>query len=300
MSYPSPKAVLAEDCSYTVLPSWLLPVYFGNPKQLFYLLPDSGANDLGVLSTLDTALAKAKVHPPLYDPSKSSTRKLLQGYTFDQGFGSGYEWSGVVYTDRFQIGSLVIENQAIQVATKESTQSQDGPRSGAIGFNPDPYGLSTSPKRLPNWWQNAKSSLKQQLFAVDYHFFGQKGTFDLGFIDTSKYTGTLDYQPVVKGATQWYVEVAGIYSAKYGKSSYRTNVTIDTGTGGSSFNFGLLTLWFSFNIPGSKFSSSLNTWTYPCNFSRPDFNFLYGPNKVRWRISLKSCGFYDKAEIMTD
>lgn len=261
---------------------WLLPIYVGTPKQKLLVLPDSGADALAVGSTLYKKLAQKSGHPPLYDPSKSSTRVLQRGYSFQQGYGGGFEWSGVVYKDTFQIGNIIIKNQAILTVNSSSPSPDLLGQSGAIGFNADPN-APTSPTQLPTWWQNIKSALKQPLFAVDYHNFEftYSSVYDIGFINTTRYIGSLDYASIETGYTQWYVPIAGIYSKKYGKSNYTTLVTVDTGTRGSSFNYGWLIIWFAFNFPAATFNSSYNTWTYPCSAARPqNFTFLYGSNKV--------------------
>lgn len=253
----------------------------GTPKRTFLLLPDSGANQLSFRSTLDPTLVKTKGHPPLYDPSKSSTAKKINGYTYSGNYG-GYVENGDVYSETISLGGLTIKNQAIELVVKESGGSNFAPnRSGAIGFNPDPYGLSTSPKGLPIWWQNAKSILKQQLFTVNFNPTSRTGTFDLGFINASAYTGTLDYQPILGASTQWYIEIPGLYGAKYGRSAYKTNMTLDTGSSGSYFGYGMLTIYFNFNFPNVTYVPDARTWSFPCSATIPDFSFYVGPNKVR-------------------
>lgn len=194
----------------------------------------------------------------------------------------------MVYSDTVYIGDLTIQNQAVEATTHESYPSNySSENSGSIGFNADASGLSTSPKQLPMWWQNAKSSLKQQLFAVNFHPTADVGTFDLGFVNTSSYTGTLDYEPLIAGASEWYTTIQGLYSKKYGKTPLAVNITVDTGSnyyGG--FSYTLLTAWFGQNIPSATYNDTLETWQFSCSETVPDFSFYFGPNEVSWETPL--------------
>jgi hypothetical protein len=59
---------------------------------------------------------------PLFNPSKSSTFKSLPGSTWKIQYGDLSSASGTVGTDNLTIGDIVVENQAIEVANKLSTQ----------------------------------------------------------------------------------------------------------------------------------------------------------------------------------
>lgn len=262
---------------------WYIPIYVGTPKQKLYVLPDSAANQFTLLNTLDSTLVKAPHHPPLYDPSKSSTAKKLDGYSFSNTYGSGYSESGVVYTETVYVGGLEIQNQAIELTTKESQPSTyDSERSGSLSFNLDPYGLSTKPGPKPNWWQTAKGSFASYLFAVNFHPTAKVGTIDLGFVNTSAYTGSLDYVGLNKGATNWYFTIGGL-STKNAFVPYSTSFTVDTGTGSSRFNYGLLEAYFKAYYTDIAYDASLNTWTFPCTQDSAFFSFYIGPNKVRFQ-----------------
>jgi aspergillopepsin I len=96
---------------------------------------------------------------PLYKPDKSSTAKKLQGYTYSECYGSGYCDNGVVYTDNFQVGSVVLTGQPILVETG-NTQPSNGIRTGTLGLNHDSNGQVSSPSKVTTWFAALKGYLQ--------------------------------------------------------------------------------------------------------------------------------------------
>jgi aspergillopepsin I len=83
----------------------------------------------------------------------SSTAKQMQDYSYSECFGSGYCDNSVVYTDIFAVGQIAYEGMPIMVQTNNTSPS-NGVRSGNLGLNIDPKGMSTEPKRLPSYFRH--------------------------------------------------------------------------------------------------------------------------------------------------
>ncbi|KAL5316995.1 hypothetical protein ACEPPN_016047 [Leptodophora sp. 'Broadleaf-Isolate-01'] len=142
------------------------------------------------MSTLMSTLIPLSVrgNAPVYNPSKLTTAKKIDGMAFSQSYARGsYVYSWLVYTDAITIGSLTFSNYAFEVCETSKTKI-GGPSYGTFGLNIDPNGMLTKLDRIKN-----------PLFAVDYHRSTSKGTFDFGFIDEKKkkYSGSIAYTPIM-------------------------------------------------------------------------------------------------------
>lgn len=71
----------------------------------------------------------------IYDPSKSKTAKKLSGATWKISYGDGSGASGTVYTDTVAVGNVNVSGQAVELATKISSQfAQDVNNDGLLGL----------------------------------------------------------------------------------------------------------------------------------------------------------------------
>lgn len=141
---------------------WYIPAWIGTPGKQFYFLGDSGAPNLSIESTLEPKDHQGDI--PLYDPGASSTAKQLAGYTYSECFGSGYCDNGVVYTDIFTVGQIAFEGMPIMVQTNNTSPTNGSIRSGNLGLNIDPAGMTTEPKRLPTYFQQIMPYLECKSF----------------------------------------------------------------------------------------------------------------------------------------
>lgn len=98
---------------------------------------DSGSSDLWCWSTelpKTTTQSAGKEHT-IYDPTKSSTFKNSSGSSWQIQYGDSSSASGTVGTDNIEIGNITVENQAIELANKLSSQfTQDASSDGLLGL----------------------------------------------------------------------------------------------------------------------------------------------------------------------
>ena len=130
--------------------SWFIPVTIGTPPQSFLFLGDSGSVNVAVGSTL--LPPDRQRGGPKYNPSKSSTARQVDGYTYQSCFASSYCSHGLVYEDVFTVGDLTVSNMHIGVQTNNSSPSpDDSSRSGTLGLDFDKNGQTTKPQKVPSW-----------------------------------------------------------------------------------------------------------------------------------------------------
>ena len=89
--------------------------------QTFDLVFDTGSSDLWVFSS-DLPVMQQKGHK-IYNPSLSNTSNILSGETWKILYGDGsHGAAGVVYTDTVAIGTSLVQNQAVQVPVKLTSE----------------------------------------------------------------------------------------------------------------------------------------------------------------------------------
>lgn len=131
------------------------------------------------------------------------------------------------------------------------------------------------PVQQETFFDNAKSSLSKPLFAVDLKK-NAPGSYSFGFIDNSKYKGTITYVPVDSSDGFWQFTSKG-YSV--GSSSSFKSVSIDaiadTGTTLLYLPDAIVQDYYS-AIPSASYSSFQGGYVFPCNASLPRFSIGIG------------------------
>jgi hypothetical protein len=118
---------------------------------------DSGSSDLWVFNT-QLAAASQTGHTN-FDPSKSTTFKLMQGASFSISYGDGSGAAGNVGTDTVNIGGATVTSQAIELATAVSSSFvQDTQSNGLVGLAYSKLN-TVKPTAQKTFFDNAKSSL---------------------------------------------------------------------------------------------------------------------------------------------
>ncbi|KAK6357699.1 Type I transmembrane sorting receptor [Orbilia javanica] len=222
--YADSSAVAApgsSDVEYTV------PVKIGTPAQTLNLNLDTGSSDLWVFSS-SQAISQTTGHD-IYTPSTSSTWKKLAGFSWSIQYADGSGASGDVGTDKVTIGTTTVGTQVVEIANIVTSAFVNGGNDGIVGLGYSKLN-TVSPVKAKTWFENVMSSLSNKLFtATLYH--NKNGTYDFGYIDSKKYTGTVKYTPILT-KNGWWEFPSRNY--KVGRTTYSNPSTAtgiaDTGT----------------------------------------------------------------------
>ncbi|KAK6535860.1 Type I transmembrane sorting receptor [Arthrobotrys megalospora] len=257
------------DVEYTI------PVKVGTPAQTLNLNLDTGSSDLWVFSNSQPT-AQLAGHD-VYNPSKSSTWKKLSGFSWSIQYADGSGASGDVGVDKVTIGSTTVNTQVVEIAKTASSGFTEGGNDGLVGLA---YGkLNTvSPVQAKTWFENVMSSLSNKLFTASlYH--NKAGSYDFGYIDNKKYTGSLKYATLSTKSGWW--EFPSKYY-KVGSTTY-TNPTTATGIADTGTTLLLVSSGAAKNyynsIPNSVADSQVGGYLVPCaSKTLPPFYFSVGSN----------------------
>ncbi|KAH8658154.1 aspartic peptidase domain-containing protein [Xylariales sp. PMI_506] len=254
---------------------YLTPVSIGTPAQVLNLDFDTGSADLWVFSS-ELATTYQTGHS-VYKPTSSSTSTKLTGYTWSISYGDGSSASGDVYTDVVNIGGVSFATQAVEAASKISTEfTEDSNNDGLVGL-----GFSTintvSPKAQKTFFDNVKASLAAPLFAADLKH-DTPGTYDFGYIDTTKYTGTLSYTTADSSEGYW-----GFTAASYavGTTAYATKVAgiADTGTTLLLLPAAVVKNYYA-KVTGATNSATYGGYVFSCTATLPTFTYVVGTTSI--------------------
>ncbi|KAJ5719275.1 hypothetical protein N7493_007730 [Penicillium malachiteum] len=223
---------------------------------------DTGSADLWVFSS-ELPSSEQSGHA-LYKPSNGTK---LSGYTWSISYGDGSSASGDVYKDTVSVGTVKATGQAVEAASKISAQfTQDQNNDGLLGLAFSSIN-TVKPKSQTTFFDTVKSTLASPLFAVALKH-NAPGTYDFGFVDSSKYTGSLAYADVDSSQGFWEFTAD---SYKVGTQSGGSIKGIaDTGTTLLLLDDEVVSAYYK-QVSGAKESSSAGGYTFDCSATLPDF-----------------------------
>ncbi|CAG8647969.1 11209_t:CDS:2 [Ambispora leptoticha] len=200
------------------------PIKIGG--QPFDVVFDTGSADLWVPAQSCTNAA-CKKHKS-YDPNKSKGF-TSDNTTFDIRYGTG-SVSGIIAKDDVSFAGVIIKNQIFGLATKMSSDFKTDEADGILGMGLDK--LSSQNAKTPFSELVAQNFVKDPIFG----FFlgrqkdGSNSQLTLGGVDSSKFTGQLNYNKLVGQDGFWEIALddASVNGKPLGFSK-RTAI-IDTGT----------------------------------------------------------------------
>lgn len=209
----------------------------------------------------------------LYNPASSSTAELLVGETWNITYGDGSGASGNVYTDTVSVGTTTVTNQAVELANSVSAQFEQDNSDGLLGlaFN----SINTvAPTQQKTFFSNALSSLAAPLFTADL-MKGAPGSYDFGFIDSSKYTGSITYVPVNTANGFWEFTASGYAVGSSAFVSSSIDAIADTGTTLLLVPQALVVAYYR-QVKGARNDPQQGGYTFPCSASLPSVTLGIG------------------------
>jgi hypothetical protein len=247
--------------------SYLSPVTVGS--NTLHLDFDTGSADLWVFSSLQAQSSLSGHDYYHVDPSKKKS-----GYSWRISYGDGSGAGGQVYADKVTVGAVTATSQAVEAATSVSAQfSQDVATDGLLGLAMSSIN-TVSPRQQTTFFDTVKSQLAKPLFCVNLKYHAA-GTYDFGYIDSSKYTGPITYVNADTSQGFWGFS-ASAYSIGSG-SSVRASISgiLDTGTTLMYVDSDIAQSYYS-RVSGAQNDDSQGGYIFPCTATLPDFSITVG------------------------
>ncbi|KAH8702374.1 aspartic proteinase complexed with Pepstatin [Talaromyces proteolyticus] len=224
---------------------------------------DTGSADLWVY-TSSTAGGAGHNY---YTPSDGAT--VMNGETWSIGYGDGSSASGNVYQDTVVVGGVTATAQAVEAAqTVSSSFSSDTSNDGLLGLSWSSLN-TVSPDQQKTFYDNVQSSLADPVFAAILKH-DAPGSYDFGFIDSSKYTGNITYTPADNSQGYWGFTVDS-YTVGTTVTSTALSGIADTGTSLLLLDDTTCGNYYA-QVSGAINDSSQGGWVYDCSTSLPDFS----------------------------
>lgn len=172
------------------------------------------------------------------------------------------------------VGKASFAIQCVESATSVSPGfTSDYSSSGIFGLAMSD-GNTVRPTRQQTFMDNIKSSLLSPVWTANLKR-GVPGNYDFGYINTSEYTGAIQYAPLEANSIFWQWVPTGY---QIGKQTYVTapwRAIADTGTTLLLLPESIVKKYYA-QIPKSAFDNYWGGILFPCTSAVPDFTFGYG------------------------
>ncbi|KAF8592350.1 aspartic peptidase A1 [Ramaria rubella] len=200
-------------------------ITLGNPPQEFKVILDTGSSNLWIPSSQCTSIA-CFLHAK-YESSSSSTYKP-NGTSFEISYVSG-SLEGFVSNDQLTISDLTVKGQDFAEATKEPGLTfAFGKFDGILGLAYDT--IAVNHMTPPFYNMVNQKLLNESLFTFRVGSSEEDGGEAVfGGIDSSHYTGKIDYVPIRRKG-YWEVELEKVKFGDEELELENTGAAIDTGT----------------------------------------------------------------------
>ncbi|KAG1741270.1 aspartic peptidase domain-containing protein [Suillus lakei] len=251
--------------------SYFGTVAIGTPPISFNVILATGSSDLWVAGQACTTGCS---EVQLFDDLQSSTFHNLSEI-FQIQYGSGAA-EGTLGQDVVQMAGFSVPNQTFGVVTQETSGLLNPPVSGILGLawqSLASYGASPLWQTLASSgaWTDPLMAFQLTRFINGSNVNTEEpgGSFTMGFVDSSLYTGIIDYQALPVTPSYWILPMTSLtvqgnsVTIPSGSSSYSA---IDTGTtlvGGPSSAIQNIFAQIPGSQPGA--GSWQGYWTYPCS-----------------------------------
>lgn len=255
---------------------FLSPVTIGG--QEFNLNFDTGSSDLWVFSN---KLSKSEigVHAA-FDPSKSKTFKEIPGSTFQITYGDKSHASGTAGFDEVKLGTAVVNQQAVELASLVSGSFlRDHESDGLLGLASSKLN-AIKPKKQTTFFESILPSLAVPVFTANLRHH-TAGAYEFGHIDTNQFKGDIQFSEVDPEAGFWQFE-SSLFAIGDDNSTKYTNpaaspAIADTGTTLLLMDDAVVSTYYS-NVNGATNIESAGGWVFPCSSKLPDLHIQLAPN----------------------
>ncbi|KAL4889596.1 aspartic peptidase domain-containing protein [Aspergillus ambiguus] len=251
---------------------YLTPVNVGG--TVLNLDFDTGSADLWVYSS-ELPATEQSGHS-IYKPAGNSTK--MDGYSWKISYGDGSGASGDVYKDTVSVGSITAHNQAVEAAKQISQQFvQDRNNDGLLGLAFSSIN-TVQPKSQTTFFDTVKSELDSPLFAVSLKYHAP-GSYDFGFVDKTKYTGSLSYADVDSSDGFWKFTADGYAVADGEANSSPITAIADTGTTLMMLPNDVVQDYYK-QVSSATNNQQAGGWVFPCSTELPSFTVTIGDYKA--------------------
>lgn len=253
---------------------YLSPVNIGG--QTLNLDFDSGSSDLWVFNT--QLPAQSTTGHTLYDPTKSTSLKMVQGASFSISYGDGSGAAGNVGTDTVNIGGATVTDQAIEMATAVSQSfTEDTNNNGLVGLAFSKLN-TVKPQQQKTFFDNVMPSLAEPVFTADLRK-AAAGSYEFGRVDATKFNGTMTWVPVntTQGFWQFPSQMFAVGTGAPTMGQPGFQAIADTGTTLIITNPTVVQGYYS-QVPGAVNDAQVGGVTVPCDAQLPDLMMQVGDN----------------------
>ncbi|KAJ6044027.1 type I transmembrane sorting receptor [Penicillium canescens] len=269
-------AAAAATGSVTTTPTeydeeYLTPIDIGGTTMNLDI--DTGSSDLWVFSN-GLPSSETAGHA-VYIPSADA--ELLSGYTWDISYGDGSSASGDVYLDYVNVGGVTATSQAVEAAETISSEFEQDASDGLMGLAFSSIN-TVQPVSQLTFFANIQSSLASPLFCADLKYEAP-GVYDFGFIDSSKYTGSITYTSVDNSEGYWGFTASGYAIGSGSTVSTSISGIADTGTTLLLLSSSIVNKYYA-KVSGATNSNTYGGWVFPCSATLPTFTTVINGYKA--------------------
>ncbi|GAA5849920.1 hypothetical protein JCM3766R1_001918 [Sporobolomyces carnicolor] len=210
---------------------WYGEIDVGTPATGFSVVLDTGSADL-ILA--EPNCNGCKSNTPGYQPSSSSTASTTsQNFQITYGSGSA---EGTLVSDVVSIANYTEQSQTF-AACSTLNNIVDGELSGILGLGFQTIASSGATPLVQALAQDGKLPEEVFGFAFETHTFtiassptAPGGTLTIGGVDTSAYSGSINWISIVQPAGYWSIPLQDISVGGQSLGISVDQVVIDTGT----------------------------------------------------------------------
>ncbi|EEA18538.1 hypothetical protein TMatcc_011229 [Talaromyces marneffei ATCC 18224] len=243
---------------------YLSPIKVGNNELLVEF--DTGSSELWVKTSESPGAG-----PSTYDPS---TGTLLPNYHWHIEYGDGSTVGGKVYIDEVMVGNIRSHNQAIEIADYiNAPEILRDVIDGIMGLG---FFKLNKVQPIPQltFFENVKASLDTPVFAAYLRHLAP-GSFDFGYINPQKYTGTITYVDVDHSQGYWNITWDGFSVGPIYSAVYPFHVIVDTGTSLLLLDDFIVGKYYT-HITTAYYAYQHGGWVFDCREDLPYLSLKIG------------------------